>query len=268
MELLILFCLAVLQVDANQRCSGPIINEIYHTDELLKSDLDSPYSLSYDISTNSVYFSHFVHVSKINLDTKEFTYIDRPQGGFSVSVDPYSSDVYIGGDFGVYKYTKITNKSEIFGANGTNVRIVYSKRIIYFTDIATDFLYTIVDGVVSRFEDLKHTTVKQFVIDNDDWMFYSNSSGLFRQKKGTYDAVHYIGTEYMRNGRLNVDNAGIVHAVFTSGIYTVHKQYDYVRKIAEIRSCNGLAFDAANNIIYCDWSSVHRLMPSDEEGCV
>ncbi|KAI8433812.1 hypothetical protein MSG28_015777 [Choristoneura fumiferana] len=224
-----LFCIIAIQTttcDFRKHCEGPIINNIHYSKIVLKNGIYYPRSLAYDHSTTSLFFSYCpdienytVRSAKINLNTNVFEDIEGVRNGFVQTVDVNSNDVFIGGSDGVYKYDKLTKIAELYGANGTVIWKLFSKDVVYFSEYPSQFLYKIVDGVVYRLRDLEETKAKNFVIDDYDYLYFTNNSGLFRQKKDTKDAVYYEGTKDMYISGLSISNLGDVHASTDNGIY-------------------------------------------------
>ncbi|XP_073965614.1 ommochrome-binding protein-like [Choristoneura fumiferana] len=222
-----LFCIIAIQTttcDFRKHCEGPIINNIHYSKIVLKNGIYYPRSLAYDHSTTSLFFSYCpdienytVRSAKINLNTNVFEDIEGVRNGFVQTVDVNSNDVFIGGSDGVYKYDKLTKIAELYGANGTVIWKLFSKDVVYFSEYPSQFLYKIVDGVVYRLRDLEETKAKNFVIDDYDYLYFTNNSGLFRQKKDTKDAVYYEGTKDMYISGLSISNLGDVHASTDNG---------------------------------------------------
>ncbi|XP_022117479.2 ommochrome-binding protein [Pieris rapae] len=273
---LLFFLLSVILVKAGvikEECDGVKINDIYYEKEVLRTDVDRPYLLAVDYSTNTLYYSFNIDFNDdvsyksafLNLNTKESGEVTGVTNGFAHTVDQKTHEVYIGGSDGIYKYDHKSKKAELFGANGSDVWGIYYKEILYYLDFPRQFLYTYIDGVSTRFKDLEDTKVDQFVIDNEDILFYTNATGLFGQKKGTKDAVLFKNNMSVRS--LTTDINGNVYLCELDDVYKVNKETRGIDKVTEVNDCFGLAFDNENNLIYSNATSLVRLKPNVNKGC-
>ncbi|XP_075983994.1 ommochrome-binding protein-like [Anticarsia gemmatalis] len=252
-------------------CTGIKINGKYYESEVLK-ELDRPYLLAVDYSTNNVYFSYNAQSeddqfksARLNLNTKDFANIDNVQNGFAQTVDQETHEIYIGGGDGIYKYDYGTNKAELFGERGTDIWTIYFKDVLYYSVFPTQFLYTLVDGESRRFADLEDTKVEHFVIDNEDNIFFTNATGLYSQKKGTKNSILYQEKPVLR--ALTTDINGNVYVCLQDGIYAVNKATTSLEKIYAIDDAFGLAFDNDNNIVYSDATKLVRLKMNRHKKC-
>ncbi|XP_047032672.1 ommochrome-binding protein-like [Helicoverpa zea] len=278
MKLVILLCLCGListqagVVKEGNECTGVTINGVYYDAETLREGLDRPYLLAVDYSTNNLYFSYnvkenedFFKSARLNLNTKEFHNIEDISNGFAQTVDQVTHDVYIGGSDGIYKYNFGENKAELIGEKGSNIWSLYFKDVLYYSVFPAQFLYILEDGQGRRFVDLEDTKVDQFVIDNQDDIFFSNATGLFSQKKGTKDAVLYLESPVLRS--LTTDKNGNAYACLQDGIYTIKKSSTSLEKVLEVDDAFGLAFDVDNNIVYSDATRLVRLKVNKHKKC-
>ncbi|XP_061725179.1 ommochrome-binding protein-like [Cydia pomonella] len=271
MKLVILISsLVIVQAGVTKRdtqCEGPLVNGVQHSKGILKTDLDRPYLLTTDFSSNTLYFSYTIKgeeegfkSAKLNLNTKEFSDIDGVPNGFAQAVDESTHEVYIGGSDGIYKYKPNANKADFFGANGTDIWTIYYKDVLYFSIFPSQFLYTFDNGEITRFKDLEDTLVDSFLIDDENTLFFSNSSGLYSQKKGTKDAINISGEDIRIRG-LTKNKDGDVYVCVQDGIYSVNKTHHYLGKYVDIDDAFGVAFDNQNNLVYADATNVVRLTP-------
>jgi hypothetical protein len=254
-------------------CDGVIVNGVYHEKDIIKEDLDRPYMLDVDYSTNTLYFSYSMkqdddvfRTAKIELDSKEFSEIDIING-FAQSVDEENNDVYIGSNDGIYKYDHDTNTAEFIGQRGSDIWTIFYKDVLYYSEFPSQFLYTLINGTVVRFKDLEDTKVDHFIIDNEDVMFYTNSSGLYSQKMGTKDAIFYEEFPNVGPRGITTDKNGNVYICLRDGIYAVDKKDTSLKKTVDVDDCFGLAFDKDDRIIYADWKSIIRLKPNKKKTC-
>ena len=274
MKLIIILC-GLISIQAGvikDDCPGVKINELYYEPETLREDLDRPYLLAVDYSTNNLYFSYNVkededefRSARLNLNTKEFSNIEGVTNGFAQTVDQGTHEIYIGGSDGIYKYDYGQNKAEIFGERGGNIWTLYFKEVLYYSLFPHQFLYVLEDGQSRRFRDLEDTKVDQFVIDNEDYIFFTNSTGLYSQKKGTKNAVLYKERPVMRG--LTTDINGNVYACLQDGIYAVKKASTTLEKVVDVSDGFGLAFDNDNNFVYSDATRLIRLKVNRHKKC-
>lgn len=251
-------------------CNGPVINDVLYTEEILLSGLDRPYFLSTDYTTNTVYFSYSIYSNdtafksvKIDLNTKQLTYINDVKNGFSHCVSA-NGDVFIGGRDGIYKYDKVNNIAKIYTAKGVNVWTVFCKDDLYYSDSTN--VYKVVDGKPSKF--IEASKVKFLTIDNDDNIFYGNVSGLFRKKKDSKDIVFYKDTNAITLDGLATDLNGVVYVAATDGIYVVNKlKNDLKIYFKTTNDIFGVTFDVENNMIYSDELAVYKLRPTKYDEC-
>ncbi|XP_034841130.1 ommochrome-binding protein-like [Maniola hyperantus] len=255
------------------KCDGVVIDNVYHDIEILKTDIDRPYLLAVDYSTNTVYFSYSLNkdddvfkTAYVNLNTKEYADLQGISNGFAQTVDQKNHEIYIGGSDGLYKYNHITKTGERIGAKDNDIWIIYFKDILYYSTFPDQFLYTFINGESSRFKDLENTKVDQFVIDNEDIMFFTNGTGLFGQKKGTQAAVLYKASSEGIRG-LTTDINGNVFVCTVNGIFKIDKSTVSVEKVVDIDDAFGLAFDNENNIVYSDATNLVRLKPNKSKTC-
>ncbi|KOB69904.1 Ommochrome-binding protein [Operophtera brumata] len=268
--LLLSSVLAVYAAVIKEDCDGVKINDIYHDLEVLHEGLDRPYLLTVDHSTNILYFSYSIEedefkTARINLNTKEFKNIKGVNNGFAQTVDQKTHDIYIGGSDGIYKYDYGQDNAVFFEANDTNIWYLYFKDVLYFSAYPSQFLYTIENGQTSRFKDLEDTKVDNFVIDNNNTMFYTNATGLYSQEKGTKNAVLF--KEFPETGvrGLTTDVNDKVHVCLRDGIYAVNKEKIVLDKVLDVDDAFGLSFDNDNNLVYADAKRNLFFMYMDDE---
>ncbi|CAG9572599.1 unnamed protein product [Danaus chrysippus] len=250
------------------------IRNVQHDIEVLKTDLDRPYSLVVDYSTNVLYFTYSLNniddvfkTGYINLNTKEFGDLEGVENGFTQTIDQNKHEIYIGTNNGIYKYEHAKKTAEFYALTGIDIWHIYFKDIIYYSIFPNQFFYTYINGEVMKFKDLQDTKVDQFVIDNEDFMFFTNATGLYGQRKGSDASKLY--NEYNTDGirALTTDINGNVFFCRFDGIYTVDKAVSSVNKVLDLNDVYGLAFDNVNNIIYSDESKIVRLIPKKDKAC-
>lgn len=264
----------VIKEDEKNPCPGVKIDGVYLEPEILKTDLDRPYQLAVDYSTNIIYFSYSINEKDdgfksayVNLNTKEFADLPGVYEGFTHAVDQKNNEIYIGGGDGIYKYN-YNSKPELIAEKGKSIWNMFFKDVLYYTDFPSQFLNTYANGEITRFKDLANTKVDQFVIDNEDILYFTNNTGLYSQKKDSENTTVLI--KEFTNGsarQLATDVKGNVYACMSDGIYKINKEKTSVDKILDVDDAFGVAFDNANNIVYSDDSKLIRLKPNKEKAC-
>lgn len=98
-------------------------------------------------------------------------------------------------------------------------------------------------------------------------MFFTNDTGLYRQKIGSHDAVYYKDSKDISFNDFAVNKAGDVYvgSIF-SGIYSLSKNTDEMERVLNVTTL-GLTFDGDDNIIYSDFDKVYRLRPTNDTNC-
>ncbi|KAJ0170618.1 hypothetical protein K1T71_013989 [Dendrolimus kikuchii] len=263
--ILILSGLLTIQaiVNKGEICDGITVNGVCHKQEILIENLDRPALLTVDLKSNILYFRHKIHLlsttARLNLGTKEFKNIEGVIYGYTQAVDRNSHDVYIGGSNSLYKYNAVDDKATFIGAKGANILRVCYKDVLYYSLYPTKYLYTFENGVSKKYPDLEDTKVNEFFID-DGFIYFTNATGLYSQKKGTKDTVLY-NSPYIGLKGFALDTKGMVHICMQDGVYVVKKDSLTVEKIIDLDNAYGCAFDKNNNIVYSDATKLVRLLP-------
>ncbi|KAM3968992.1 ommochrome-binding protein-like [Aphomia sociella] len=254
--------------NTKQSPEGIYVNGIYHEKEILLSDIVRPSLLTVDHSSNVLYFS-ILHKdeedlphrpARLDLNTKEFKVIDV-DGGYALTVDQKTGDVFIGGDDGLYKYDPSSNIVEFIGEKGKNILTIYHKDILYFTTVDCRFLYTFTNGRSTKFQDIQNLEVENLIIDCNDDMFFINDDGLYCQKKGMSNAILYAGLKDSSPLSLTADANGTIHVCYREGVFKVNKATASLIKVLDLDQAFGATFDSENNIIYADLRTIVRLKP-------
>ncbi|KAJ0170615.1 hypothetical protein K1T71_013986 [Dendrolimus kikuchii] len=248
-------------------CDGLTVNGVCHGQEILHENLDRPILLLVDLKSNVLYFTYLISnyecsAARLNLDTKEFKNIEGITNGYAQAVDRNSLDVYIGSSDGLYKYDAVDDNVTFIGAEGANILRVYYKDVLYYLLLQSRSVYTFENGVSKKFPDLDNTKVNHFIIDNE-FIYFTNNTGLYSQKRGTKDAVWFNFPEVNEGDErgLAVDSKGVVHICMQDGVYVLKQDSWTVEKIVHIDGSQGLAFDKNDNIVYSDATQLVRLLP-------
>lgn len=267
--------------ETKEDCQGPVfkINGVNYVQELLKN-IKYPESLSYDRSTNSLFMRHTdqadlftVYGARMNLDNYHLETINGVENVGSVSVDAKTNNVYIKTSEGIYKYNKDLNRGESYVTTnftlGRITRILFVKDdIVYFFVTPAWAVYTVANGEISIFKDLETTKPKSLFIDDSDNMFYTNNTGIYRQKLGSQEAVYYKNSKDLSFNGFASNKAGDVYfGSVSSGIFALSKTSNEMEKVLNVTAL-GFTFDGDDNIIYADFDKVYRLRASNGTECV
>lgn len=266
--------------EPREDCQGPVfkINGVNYVQELLK-DIKYPESLSYDRSTNSLFMIKpddrdlfTAYGARMNLDNYHLEIINGVENVGSVSVDAKTNNVYIKTSEGIYKYNKDLNRGESYVTTnftlGRITRILFVKDdIVYFCVTPGWGVYTVANGEISIFKDLETTKPKSLFIDDSDNMFYTNNTGLYRQKLGSQEAVYYKDSKDLTFNGFASNKAGDVYfGSVSSGIFALSKNSNEIEKVLNVTAL-GFTFDGDDNIIYGDFDKVYRLRASNDTKC-
>ncbi|KAJ0170619.1 hypothetical protein K1T71_013990 [Dendrolimus kikuchii] len=265
--ILILSGLLTIQAGVVKRetCDGVTVYGVCHKQEILHKNIAYPALLTADLKSNVLYFTYYLPnfaraIARLNLDTKEFKNIEGVTGAFALALDRYSHDVYIEDSDSLYKYDAVDDKAMFIRAEGATIWSVYYKDALSYSSLfPMKSLYTFENEVSKKLPDLEDTKVDQFFID-DAFIYFTNDTGLYSQKKGTKDTVLYNSPRLTIRG-FALDTKGIVHICTIDGVYVVKEDSLTVEKIVDLEQAYGCAFDQNNNIVYSDSVKLVRLLP-------
>lgn len=267
MRILIGFTLLVLVhcrvVDRS--CDGIIVHNIKHEKEILKHDIDSAYQLAIDYDTNTLFFSFSTpHDSSdvfksayLNLKNNEYGIITGIPGGFANSVDNRKHKVYLGGNNGIYSFDFDTKRAFYISDSDKNIWQLFYKNKLYFTEYPNEKAYYYENGVSKKVPELEETRAMLLAVDNNENIFFSNSSGLYCYKSDKSKIIS-VG-EYNVNGFTSDINGNLFFST-PEGLYSINGQE--IKLLANIDNVYGLAIEGDNSIIYADMNSIVRLKPT------
>ncbi|XP_068624316.1 ommochrome-binding protein-like [Battus philenor] len=268
----LLICLMAVPakaLDDTKECKPILYDGKYHSEQLVKTDIYKPSSLAVDRKTNTLYYS-YIHrtkeitykTAKVNLRTKEYVELDV-NNGFSITVDEKHHVAYIGGYKGVYKYNERSNKGHLI-IPGVNIWNVFYKNALYYIEFLSQKIYKYQDGKSIPFGELSEIKVYYFVIDDENYMVYSNGTGIYGKQMGTKDTITYKKFDSVDIVRdITLDRNGKVYIATNEGIYRVNKVHENLEKVLEVQEAYGMAFDGENHLIYSKEDAVIRLVPQD-----
>ncbi|CAH0725206.1 unnamed protein product, partial [Brenthis ino] len=250
----------------NENCNGVVVHNINHQQEILKDDVTSPYQLAIDYDTNNLFFSYSTGEIKtlfesayINLKTNEFQIIEGINGGFANAVDNKANVVYLGGNDGIYKFDYNTKIATHIDGTSHNIWQMFFKNELYYSTYPEEHVYVYKDNHSQRVSQLVDTRGMLVALDNDDNIYFSNSTGLFIYKK-VKDYTFYLG-DYNLNAITSDINGNLFFST-PSGIYSIDSDSKKIENLASIENIYGVAVESDGNIIYASDRSVIRLKPT------
>ncbi|CAK1587305.1 unnamed protein product [Parnassius mnemosyne] len=271
MERNILIYLTILTVIECSKNLGKICDLV--TDDLLKqcylretlvSLSHSPNQLAVNKLTNTVYFSYdsgqgeYIPAA-VQIDTKKVTILKGVKDAFAVTNDPINNEMYFGGSNGIYKYNPALQSLKRLTLKNLDIWWLFFKRLIYFIRFPSLNVYYYHNRSVKPLIPLKNVTVNQFVLDNDENIFFINGTGLYGIKNGKSDII--LLRDNPRFLGMAANNKGHVYLCSENEIFVISKMIQKVKKIVNIQGVLGMTFDKDNNMIYSDSHEIVRLLP-------
>ncbi|KOB54879.1 Diapause-associated protein [Operophtera brumata] len=234
------------------RCDGVIVNGINHEKEVIKENVDKPYMMSIDYSTNVLYYTYTGHQrmtfvpAALNLKTKENYIITGMRGAFSTSVDPKSHRIYIAGMDGIYEFDNQEKIIRNLGLTNLNIWQVFAKDgVIYYTTYPAEKAFVYKNLQLTKVAGIGDTRALLLGLDKKDNIFFSNSSGVFfHPKDGNLTIL--VG-EYTVNA-FTTDANEKLHFSTPAGIFSTEVESTgnvKIKKVAEINNIYGMAVEAA-----------------------
>ncbi|XP_069358463.1 ommochrome-binding protein-like [Maniola hyperantus] len=234
--------------------------------EVLKNDIGSPYQLAIDYETNTLFFSYTREDSGkstfesayINLKTNEFNIIKGIEGGFANAIDQENHIIYLGGENGIYEFDIMTNFAKHIDGTSDKVWQMFFKKDLYYTTYPEEEVYKFNNDQSSRVPQLSHTRGMLIAIDNNNNIYFSNSSGLFICAEKSN--ITNVG-DYNVNGFTSDVNGNLFFST-PNAIFTIDGNNKSVKQLVLIDDIYGVAVEHNGNIIYASEDSIVRLKPT------
>lgn len=232
--------------------------------ETLVSLSHSPNQLAVNKMTNTVYFSfdsgqgEYIPAA-VQIESKKVTVLKGVKDAFALSNDPLTNEIYFGGSNGIYKYNSSSQSLKRLAVKNLDIWWLFFKKQIYFIRFPSLNAYYYRDRMVKPISSLKNITVNQFVLDNDDNLFFINGTGLYGIKNSESDIL--LLRDNPRFLGMATNNKGHVYLCSENEIFVITKMIQKVKKIVNIQGVLGMAFDKDNNLIYSDSREIVRLLP-------
>ncbi|XP_063829367.1 ommochrome-binding protein-like [Ostrinia nubilalis] len=223
----------------------------------------SPNQLAVDKSTNTLYFSFDFGQGEympavVNIDHKKMTVLRGVKDAFAVAYDTESKEMYFGGSHGIYRYHPGQKQLRRLAMENLDIWWLFVKKRIYFIKFPSLNAYYYDNRTIKHVSQLSAKMVHQFVFDNDDNVFFINTTGLYGIKKDSDEAV--LLRDYPRFLGMAMDNKGQIYVCSDDAIFVVSKMVQKVKRVVNIQGVLGLTFDRNNNIIYSDSHEIVRLL--------
>lgn len=264
--LFVLFAYSVVARVIDETCDGVIVHNIYHNKEIIKEDINSAYQLAIDYDKNTLFFSYskadvgsMFNSAYINLKTNEYKEIEGINGGFANAVDGQTKTVYLGGSDGIYKFDYETCRATHIDGVNDNTWQIFIKKNIYYTTYPDEYVYVYKNSQSERVPEMLETKAMLVALDNNDNIYFSNSSGLFVHKK-VKNYVIFLG-DYNLNSITNDVNGNLFFST-PEGVYFIDDKSEQVKKLVSIDNIYGVVVEKDGNIIYASENSIVRLKPS------
>ncbi|CAG9788941.1 unnamed protein product [Diatraea saccharalis] len=231
--------------------------------ETLVSMAHSPNQLAVDTTTNDLYFSfdsgqgEYIPV-KVNVDTKKVTVMKGIKDAFAVAYDSTTKEIYFGGSYGIYNYSPAKKLLRRLAIGNLDIWWLFVKKNIFFIKFPSLNAFYYVNKTVKYVHRLKTRTMHQFVYDNDENIFFINSTGLYGLKNNSNEAV--MLRDSPRFLGMTLDNKGQLYLCSEDAIYVLSKIVQKVKRLVNVQGVLGLTFDKNNNMIYSDSHDVVRLL--------
>lgn len=264
-------CVAVAQAAVSEKaCEAVFFDGKPYSEQLMKAGLYKPASLAVDHKTRTLYFNYLQRNSnvdyktaKLDLTTKHLKQIDV-DNGFSLAVDQKRHLAYIGGTKGLYKYDAASSKAKLI-LPAVSAWKLYFKDALYYIEFITQTVYKYADGKSKPFKGLLDTKVYYFAMDDDNYIVYSNGTGVFGKNKDSSEAVLYKEVKSVDEIReIALDRKGRFFVCSNDGVYRVDKVKQTLEKVADIQNAYGMTFDADNNLIFSKENELIRLVPNND----
>lgn len=231
--------------------------------ETLVSVAHSPNQLAVDKTTNTLYFSFDFGQGEyvpavLKIDEKKLNVLRGVKDAFAVAYDGVNKEMYFGGSHGIYKYKPAEKDLRRLGIDNLDIWWLFIKRRIYFIKFPNLNAYYYENRTIKYVPQLRAKMLHQFVFDNDDNIFFINTTGLYGVRNDSDEAV--LLRDHPRFLGMALDNKGQLYVCSDDAIYVVSKIMPKVKRVVSIQGVLGLTFDRNNNIIYSDSHELVRLL--------
>lgn len=252
MKLVIILTLVTLTY-ADKRCQGVYVDNRYYSLSIIKEGINNLHDLAMNQKDSALYFT-FDDISNVtktvsrvlghlDMDTHKATVIHGIRNATAIAIDQINSRVYVGGSDGLFKINEM--RVERLPIQD-DIKAMHYKGALYFVNTRRE-AYIFEDGHATLVPELQGIQVDSLVLDDDNNIFFTQNTKLFRIKLKT----RAINTHesYLAN-MLAVDKYQKVYIGTNKGLY-VYNKYKYVfDKVAVFNNLKAITFNRVNEPIY------------------
>lgn len=252
MKLVIILTLVTLTY-ADKRCQGVYVDNRYYSLSIIKEGINNLHDLAINQKDSALYFT-FDDISNVtktvsrvlghlDMDTHKATVIHGIRNATAIAIDQINSRVYVGGSDGLFKINEM--RVERLPIQD-DIKAMHYKGALYFVNTKRE-AYIFEDGHATLVPELQGIQVDSLVLDDDNNIFFTQNTKLFRIKLKT----RAINTHesYLTN-MLSVDRYQKVYIGTNNGLY-VYNKYKYVfDKVAVFNNLKAITFNKVNEPIY------------------
>ncbi|XP_046974365.1 uncharacterized protein LOC124540727 [Vanessa cardui] len=269
MKILIILTIAAM-TSADKRCHGIDVANRYYNLNIIKDGINNIHDLVLNRNDNTVYFT-FDDISKtprrtrrllghLNTDTGVATVIDGIRNATAIAIDHINGKIYVGGSDGLYKINEMKGVEKL--PIHDDIKSMHFKDNLYFVNHRRE-AYKFEDGFSALVPELRGVEVDSLVFDDDNNIFFTQNTKLFRIKLNT----RAINTHesYLANA-ISTDSYSKVYICTSNGLF-VYNKYKYVfDKVANLNNLKAITFNRKNEPVYAAADYIVKLSLS-EIGC-
>ncbi|CAH0401056.1 unnamed protein product [Chilo suppressalis] len=206
--------------------------------ETLVSLAHSPNQLAVDRTTNTLYLSFDSGQGEyipamINIDTRKVTVLKGVKDAFAIAYDSIAKEIYFGGSHGIYNYNPVKKLLRRLAIGNLDIWWLFVKENIYFIKFPTLKAFHYLNRTINYVNRLQSKTMHQFVLDNDDNIFFINTTGLYGVRNNSDEAV--LLRDHPRFLGMSLDNKGQLYLCTDEAIYVLSKMVQKVKRLVNIQ---------------------------------
>lgn len=229
--------------------------------------------------TRELFFSRAVRSDALNereiiscqLYNKTCSNVQGIRRGSSVAYDPYTKQLFFGAPNGIYNYDPEKKTARLKAARGLNIWDIFiTKNYFYYIEYPSKTLYIGKGYDFRTAKSLIDGQVDVYFVSNDNTIYFTNSTGLFKVEEPTRPQTKILKMESDLHIRQIIqDNFNNVYFGAFEGIYTDTgrsiKKICNIDKIYGITMFNIVSSAAAhgtmiNIIMYSNEKHIYRLI--------
>lgn len=262
---------------------GPVITKCSHCvtirnktyiKEILTRKFNSPYQLSIDHVTDTLFFSFTENETMIlqnrampfqlaylNLISNSSGHIGKVVGGFASAVDNKKHKVYLGGEDGIYALDPVSYRTKNLNVIDANIWQIFYRDGLYFTTFPDMKVFLYKDNAIAELLNFDNNSkVKMIALEKTGDIVFCNSSGLYAYNKimnMSFLLGSYAATGFTSDVQDNL--------YFSAGnrLFEIHSNEYYnsskISEVVKLEDLQGVAVEANGNFIYANKNSIIRL---------